>query len=57
MIKGEWIYKEYKQYFDGGGSILVRGYECPFCGNFINRKCGKQKFCHECGADLREDAK
>ena len=57
MNKGEWIYKERRQYFDGGGSILVRGYECPFCGNFINRKCGKQKFCHECGADLREDAK
>lgn len=51
--KGEWIYAEFSHKFDGGGSILMRGYNCPFCGNFINRKSGKKNFCDECGADLR----
>lgn len=52
--KGAWLYHEESKKFDGGGSVLLRGYKCPFCGNFVNRKSGIQKFCHECGAELRE---
>lgn len=53
--KGRWIYAEFSHKFQGGGSILMRGYNCPFCGNFINKKNGKKKYCDECGADLREE--
>lgn len=51
---GAWLIHEERKTFDGGGSVLLRGYKCPFCGNFVNRKSGLHKFCHECGADLRE---
>ena len=42
--------------YENGATLLLRGYDCPFCNNFVNRKSGKQNFCHKCGADLREEA-
>lgn len=54
--KGVWIVAEHLIEYENGATLLLRGYDCPFCGNFINRKSGKQNFCHKCGADLREEA-
>lgn len=52
---GEWIYVEKSEVFPSGGSILLRGWKCPFCDNFINKKSGKKRFCDNCGADLRTE--
>ena len=52
--KGKWLDSEERTVFDGGGSIVIHGYRCPFCKCFNNRKRGKENFCHDCGADLRE---
>ena len=51
--KGTWNYTELRIAYENGASILLRGYECPFCKNFINHKSGIKKFCDECGADMR----
>ena len=51
---GEWIYVEKSEVFPSGGSILLRGWKCPFCGNFINKKSGKKRFCDNCGAEMQK---
>lgn len=53
--RGHWIESEDRKTFEGGGSVLRKGYRCPFCNNFIHIKRGKENYCHNCGADLREE--
>ena len=54
LLYGTWNYKEKSIKYDNGASILIRGFECSECGNFIHKKGGKKNFCDYCGADMRE---
>ena len=56
LLYGRWINKEKQFKYDNGASLLIKGYECSECGNFIHRKSGKKNFCDYCGADMREEA-
>ena len=56
LLFGTWNYTELKKEYDNGASILIRGYKCSECGNFIHKKGGKKNFCDYCGADMREEA-
>ena len=51
---GTWNYTEYSQKFEGGGSLLMRGWVCSECGCFIRKKHGTTKYCHECGTEMQE---
>lgn len=49
-VNGFWIYTEHTEYFDGGGSIVVRGYECSNCRGFTRKKTGIKDYCSFCGS-------
>lgn len=47
---GFWIYKEVTEQLAGGGSLLLRGYECSICKGFTRKKTGVKDFCSLCGS-------
>ena len=47
---GYWVATEHTEYFEGGGSILVRGYECSECKGFTRKKTGVKEYCSLCGS-------
>lgn len=54
-LSGSWIYQEESEPIAGGGSLMVKGWRCPFCGNFVHKHKGRKNYCDNCGADLREE--
>ena len=50
----EWLEANYTEYFNGGGSLLVKGYRCSNCGFFRRKKAGKSEFCEKCGRRMIE---
>ena len=53
----EWVPHEYSRKFEGGGSILVRGYKCSACGFFRHKKNGTSPYCENCGANMKGETK
>ena len=47
---GVWRYKEITEHYDGGGSLLIRGYECSNCKGFTRKKTGIRDYCSLCGS-------
>ena len=41
---------ERTEHLDGGGSLLIRGYECSECKGFTRKKTGVKDFCALCGS-------
>lgn len=47
---GLWIYTERTEFLAGGGTLLLRGYECSNCKGFTRKKTGVKDYCNICGS-------
>ena len=45
----QWLLHQEREYFSGGGSILITGWRCEHCNHFQHRKSAMTPYCSSCG--------